>query len=205
MPPVLAVCDSCGTAFPSGIFIENSTNITMTGNRSGPCPRCGGMGRVPDGRYDATKDSIHIMATSATSIESLRRLEAILRGVNRPGVTGQAVAAAIKTQAPEFSALAPIVQRGGIDVAKWIGVILTAILVLYAMWDRLDPANKGATPEQIREIYRQVLQQTQQQPKPSPTMNRVPLISPRPSPSRNGPCPCGSGKKYKRCHGRVAA
>ena len=20
-------------------------------------------------------------------------------------------------------------------------------------------------------------------------------------PTRNGPCPCGSGKKYKRCHG----
>ena len=28
--------------------------------------------------------------------------------------------------------------------------------------------------------------------KPSPTSN---------GPSRNGPCPCGSGKKYKRCHG----
>ncbi|MGH3647444.1 MAG: SEC-C metal-binding domain-containing protein, partial [Micromonosporaceae bacterium] len=21
------------------------------------------------------------------------------------------------------------------------------------------------------------------------------------TPSRNAPCPCGSGKKYKRCHG----
>ncbi len=23
-------------------------------------------------------------------------------------------------------------------------------------------------------------------------------------PGRNDPCPCGSGKKYKKCHGRVA-
>jgi uncharacterized protein YecA (UPF0149 family) len=22
--------------------------------------------------------------------------------------------------------------------------------------------------------------------------------------SRNGPCPCGSGKKYKHCHGKLA-
>ncbi|MGH3806107.1 MAG: SEC-C metal-binding domain-containing protein, partial [Pseudonocardiaceae bacterium] len=22
-----------------------------------------------------------------------------------------------------------------------------------------------------------------------------------PGPARNAPCPCGSGKKYKRCHG----
>ena len=200
MPAVLAVCDTCGTAFPSGIFIENSTDITMAGNRSGPCPRCGGMGSIPDGRYDATRDSIRIMATSATSLESLRRLEAVLRAVNRPGVSGQAVADAIKSKAPEFNALAPVVQRGGIDVGKWILVLLTAILVWQGM--RAESANKGATTEQIREIYRQVFQQTQAAP--LPPVNRVPLISPRPPPSRNGPCFCGSGKKYKRCHGRAA-
>ncbi|MDR0233199.1 MAG: SEC-C domain-containing protein, partial [Zoogloeaceae bacterium] len=25
-----------------------------------------------------------------------------------------------------------------------------------------------------------------------------------PKPGRNEPCPCGSGKKYKHCHGRLA-
>jgi hypothetical protein len=197
MPAVLAVCDSCGTAFPSGIFIENSTDITMAGNTSGPCPRCGGIGHVPDGRYDATRDSIRIMATSAKSAESLQRLESVLRGVNRPGVSGRAVAEAIRTQAPEFSALAPIAERRGFDVTPWILILLTAILVWQGM--RAESA-ANATQEQIREIYRLVIQRTQ--PSPSPTTNRVPLVSPRPSPSRNGPCFCGSGKKYKRCHGR---
>lgn len=200
MPAVLAVCDSCGTAFPSGFFFENATNITMAGNRSGPCPRCGGMGSIPDGRYDATKDSIQIMATSATSLESLRRLEAVLRAVNRPGVSGQDVADTIKSQAPEFSALVPIAERRGFDVTPWILIVLATITVMIMMWDRLDPPSKDATAEQIREIYRQVIQQTH-----TPPTNRVPLISPRPAPSRNGPCYCGSGKKYKRCHGRAPA
>jgi uncharacterized protein YecA (UPF0149 family) len=26
-----------------------------------------------------------------------------------------------------------------------------------------------------------------------------------PKVGRNDPCPCGSGKKYKKCHGAVAA
>jgi len=173
----------------------------MAGNRSGPCPRCGGMGSIPDGRYDATHDTIRIMATSTRSIESLRRLETVLRALDRPGVSGAAVAAAIQRQAPEFSALVPVVQRGGFDVKGWLGIILAAILVMYATWDRFDPANKGATPEQIREIYRQVIQQTQAAPTSS-TMNRVPPVSPRPS--RNSLCRCGSGKKFKRCHGRDA-
>jgi preprotein translocase subunit SecA len=34
---------------------------------------------------------------------------------------------------------------------------------------------------------------------------RQPLRRPRASPvGRNDPCPCGSGKKYKHCHGKLA-
>jgi SEC-C motif len=161
------------------------------------------MGSIPDGRYDATQDTIRIMATTAKSVQSLEQLAAVLRNVNRPGVSTQAVAAAIQSEAPQFNALVPVVQRGGFDVAKWLTLVLAAITVIIMMWDRLDPVEKGASPAQIREIYRQVIQQTQTAP--SPTMSRVPPISPKPSPSRNGPCYCGSGKKYKRCHGRPSA
>jgi hypothetical protein len=201
MPAVLAVCDTCGTAYPSAIAIENSVDVRIRNVRSGPCPVCGSVGTVPDGRYDATKNSIYIMATSAKSVQSLQQLAAALRSVNRPGVSGPAVAAAIQNQAPQFSALAPVVQRGGFDIKGWLALILAAITVMIMMWDRLDPATKSATPEQIREIYRQVLQQTQLAV-PTPTMNRVPLVSPQPSPSRNAPCPCGSRKRYRYCHGR---
>jgi preprotein translocase subunit SecA len=34
--------------------------------------------------------------------------------------------------------------------------------------------------------------------KPQPMVNAVPKVG------RNDPCPCGSGKKYKQCHGRLA-
>jgi preprotein translocase subunit SecA len=34
--------------------------------------------------------------------------------------------------------------------------------------------------------------------KPQPMVNAVPKVG------RNDPCPCGSGKKYKQCHGKLA-
>lgn len=46
MPILNARCDTCGTVFPSGIYVENSTDVTFSGGRSGPCPRCGGMGSL---------------------------------------------------------------------------------------------------------------------------------------------------------------
>jgi preprotein translocase subunit SecA len=46
-------------------------------------------------------------------------------------------------------------------------------------------------------------------PRPRPAGNKQPQQAPGQivgsAPSRNAPCPCGSGKKYKRCHGAPAA
>lgn len=36
MPSVPAFCDTCGTVFNSGIFVENSTNISFAGNLDEP-------------------------------------------------------------------------------------------------------------------------------------------------------------------------
>jgi preprotein translocase subunit SecA len=39
-------------------------------------------------------------------------------------------------------------------------------------------------------------------PMPPPTQD--PVIRDQPKVGRNDPCPCGSGKKYKQCHGKLA-
>ena len=38
----------------------------------------------------------------------------------------------------------------------------------------------------------------------APTARRKPVRRNEPKVGRNDPCPCGSGKKYKKCHGDVA-
>jgi len=41
--------------------------------------------------------------------------------------------------------------------------------------------------------------QTAERPKPKPAVKTVRRTEPKVGP--NDPCPCGSGKKYKKCHG----
>ncbi len=57
-------------------------------------------------------------------------------------------------------------------------------------------AEQQARPQQSPQS-RQPLQQPQQQLRPQPFVRDVPKVG------RNAPCPCGSGKKYKLCHGRI--
>ena len=36
---------------------------------------------------------------------------------------------------------------------------------------------------------------------PNLLLNRQPVVRTEPKIGRNDPCPCNSGKKYKKCHG----
>jgi preprotein translocase subunit SecA len=45
---------------------------------------------------------------------------------------------------------------------------------------------------------------TRQGPPTEPRVQRVEPVKVGPKIGRNDPCPCGSGKKYKNCHGNVS-
>jgi len=53
-----------------------------------------------------------------------------------------------------------------------------------------DLAKKGMTPEEI-EAEKQMIKDAK----------KVDPLSANEGPGRNDPCPCGSGKKYKKCCG----
>jgi len=38
----------------------------------------------------------------------------------------------------------------------------------------------------------------------APALAQMPMQRDEPKIGRNDPCPCGSGKKYKQCHGKLA-
>jgi len=54
------------------------------------------------------------------------------------------------------------------------------------------------------EWYRQREKALEKERKREQPPSRMRQVTPRSEPKigRNAPCPCGSGKKYKRCHGR---
>jgi hypothetical protein len=67
---------------------------------------------------------------------------------------------------------------------------------------RLAPYEDGLNEEGQRELRNQRLLITRLRPQPPPPA-WISFAPPRKI-GRNDPCHCGSGKKYKRCHGRVA-
>ena len=101
MPSIPAFCDTCGTAFPSGLFFEKALKVTLYGNVSGPCPSCGGMGHVPDGVFNFIDNTIEILSAPQRTVEELTRLVQIIHEAKAKQQSNEQVVAQIREELPE--------------------------------------------------------------------------------------------------------
>jgi len=89
-------------------------------------------------------------------------------------------------------------------------VVTTLSKVQLRTMEMLPPFGAAEMPEQVFEFRHDVfhgLEDTEQQEQPT-TADRAeqqrPYVREQRKIGRNEPCPCGSGKKYKHCHGRAS-
>ena len=70
----------------------------------------------------------------------------------------------------------------------------------------LDDASDAIQEDlgQLRDVQYQHAQSDESQDDQQVNATKAPQVSGGPKVGRNDPCPCGSGKKYKQCHGQIA-
>ncbi|MCQ4276736.1 YecA family protein [Stutzerimonas degradans] len=189
MPSFPAFCDTCGTVFSSGIFIENSTNISFAGNRSGPCPCCGGMGHVPDGVFNFIGNTIEILSAPERTIAELTQLAKILAEAKAKSDTREQVASRIEKEVPSLSKLVQLLPENRSELYGFLAVILAAVQLFTQ-----TPAAPSSTTINVTQVIQQVIVE--------PPPPKVAPLSPK-KVGRNERCPCGSGAKFKRCCGAI--
>ncbi len=189
MVHIPAFCDNCGAAFNSGIVIDNCSNITLSENRSGPCPRCGSMGSVIDGVFNVVGDVIEILSAPQSTHNSLQKLSDILKSAAKEKQTPEELSKNISKQVPELSSLSKYVPKNATELIAWLTFILLAI-------QTINQLGEDETPD-VTIILNRSIEQSMQ-PK-----NYYPFVEPEVPPSRNSSCTCGSGKRFKHCCGNL--
>lgn len=191
MPSIPAFCDTCSTAFPSGIFVENASNVTLSGNRSGPCPSCGGIGHVPDGVFNFIGNTIEILSAPQRTVEELARLVQIIHEAKAKQQSNEQVAAQIKQELPGLSSLADILPKNRGGLYGFLGVVLATVTLLIQ-----SPPSQNITinvSQVVEQTFAAASAPKQKQQESSQSKKT----------GRNAPCPCGSEKKYKKCCGTL--
>ena len=187
-----AFCDTCGTVFGSGFAADNATNITLSGNRAGPCPRCGGMGHIPDGVFNFIGNTIEILRAPARTFAELTQLAEILREAQEKSQTKREVSARIEKELPSLAPLSKLLPENRAELYGFLAVVLAAVQ-LFTQSPQTPATNITINTTQV---ITQALA-PQQPPLASTRPKTVPKVG------RNEPCPCGSGNKYKKCCGAL--
>lgn len=136
MPKLPAICDTCGTIFPSGYSVSGSGTMNAYGNISGPCPKCKGMGHVPDGQYQAIAESLSANLVNFKDIKALEKLSQLLNtAINENDFSG--IKNNLKKEAPNWKSVWNLLPEenigNAIAVYMFILAIIQTAVALYAL------------------------------------------------------------------------
>ncbi len=202
----LAVCAN-GHFYPAYTFQAGASGIevleaefTMGEDVSVPnCPECGTAGRILAGTFDFTENTVKLLQGPERTVTELERLREILRVAQESGASPEEVGSTVQQEFPDWGpALAKLlVPKTPADFYALLAVILMALEMI------LGDKQTGQTTNIEADTVINNL--TVQEAPPVPGQSQVaPTVNPAygNKTGRNEPCPCGSGEKFKRCHGR---
>lgn len=185
-----AICETCSTIFPSGFALNDASDITFVGTTSGPCPNCGGTGRVPDGTYNSFGNVLELISGPSQTFEDLKRLSEILERARDQQALPEEVLAEIENNDPKLKTIADLFPKTRNEFYMVVGLVIAAIALM---------TDSGSKKSHTEIIFNNVInyiydKQRSDEPIKLSDANKV---------GRNEPCPCKSGKKYKHCHGKL--
>lgn len=192
---VPAICNNCSTIFRSGIFVENSTNITFAGNTAGPCPVCGGIGHVPDGVFNFVGNAIEILSAPQRTRDELRQLDKILREAQKENQSTDQIVQRINKEVPALTSLISFLPTTRSDLYAFLALIVAVITLITQNSGKEEKTTNITVNQTINQVFIETDKNVM-----SPNKN-VPKKSATPKVGRNAPCTCGSGKIYKKCCG----
>jgi len=191
-----AVCDTCGTIFPSDFEIVDSLHISFSGCTSGHCPKCAGIGHIPEGVYNFIGNTIELLSGPSRTVSELKRLAIILRQAREERTPLEQVSKRIQEEVSELSSLKDFFPQSRSELYAFLTIIITIIGLILGQVKRDQPPKIEVN---------QVLNLICQPQEPSTTkgprseVKIKAMLKAKKKVGRNAPCPCGSGKKYKKC------
>lgn len=185
-----AICNKCGIVFDSSFELSGNISIIMEGCSSGPCPKCGSMGSIPNGMYKFINGVLSLLNSDNYSRSDLIYLTNELKKIKDNRSSIDEVALELEENSPKFSQILELLPKNReekrSDLQFWISTIISVIMLFIS----IKPSTPSINIEQVINVMYQVGESKEYD-----------YIIKYNDIKRNDKCPCGSGLKVKRCHG----
>ena len=133
MPFLPTFCDTCGAIFPSDVFFGNVINANPSDNLSGPCPKCGAMGHIPEGTYNIINKTIELLNDPGKSVDELNKLATILRNSQVKGLGIDEIRQQVHQEVPELTSILELLPKTHPHVYQIINIILFIVTIIISL------------------------------------------------------------------------
>lgn len=161
--------------------MAGEASAVLAGNTAGPCPTCGGIGKIPDGFYRLIDETLRVTAASGYSQQQVARVIEVLRAAQNGPPDVAAVAQALHVDAPEVAAVLRrlLVPKNAGEFYALLGILLAALGLF------LGQHAAGGQPAPATDItVTAIVEVTNQQ---CPTVPNSPKRAEPPGPAQGGP------------------
>ena len=200
MAIVPVFCDNCRAVFAaSGFIAGDARGLSLDKARLGPCPACGGKGRVPEGVFDFMSEAVQALEELDPRSEKLDRIAGILEEGASSRTPAPEIARALEAEAPGLESAAETVAEADRRGPRWIALLTAVVSVV-----RRDAAGDGSGDEAAERVTRAVVEELRMNPviaAPSPKPEGPPSAAPakpRATKRRKQAKTFGQGKKRRR-------
>ncbi|MCX7424236.1 MAG: SEC-C metal-binding domain-containing protein [Planctomycetia bacterium] len=192
---MVAWCPTCEVFFlgNQNAIGGDGGNVIVTGTFLFPCPGCGGIGTSPGGQFRLEQNAL-VRVSDNLSKTQAEELKSRLARLKDQGYSITTLKELVQSYAPQLLTYLQSLDEG--DPTRRIN---WRLLVFFLLWQIAHNVTLDIKVD-IRTGADQLVGQAVKQANEENTRS----ISDTPSPraGRNDPCPCGSGKKYKKCCGK---
>lgn len=185
-----AICDNCEMIFPSGIAGGGGSTLVMEGNKSGPCPRCGKMGSIPDGTYRLIENIIEVLSAPERTLDELKRFSDLLDKTRKEELNIEELVKETNERLPSLHPLLDWVLPRNRSEKFSFGMVLLGIILNIFTSALINNQPADVEPEVIVNNIYEIQEYNLNEHYPI-TIDKT---------YRNELCSCGSGVKVDKCH-----
>lgn len=133
--PVPAECDTCHSWFPSSLRVVTGMTARVYGSKAKPCPRCGGVGTIPDGSYTVMDRVLSQARLLDASLPDLLRMQAMVQEqLQRSTFDLDVLTAQARSEAPSVAPLLAVLRDPALaGVIGIVGVLLAIAALIVSM------------------------------------------------------------------------
>lgn len=194
---------SCGTVFVMNNIIGGSGKVTLHIENAGPCPKCGGYGKIPDGEYEMGSSIAKLINGPKESFENLNKIYQLLDSfkIKIDENKKEEIIEKIEELSPKIADL--IRKAPSTSLFGWLNFAMAIISFYIMIVDRLDK-DETSKENNTQEMFIEYLMKENQKIKCEKDSLELNFNRTRQKKiGRNEKCICGSDKKYKKCCGKI--